>query len=59
MVQILSFKKGATIIKLNAAATNLNFRGILMSNCGREWHTVAYLVQALFYKPEGHGFVSQ
>jgi hypothetical protein len=36
MVEILNFKKGATIIKLNAAVTNLNVLGILMSHCGRD-----------------------
>jgi hypothetical protein len=34
MVEILNFKKGATIIKLNAAVANLNVHGILMSHCG-------------------------
>jgi hypothetical protein len=32
----LNFKNGATIIKLNAAVTNLNVQGILMSHCGRD-----------------------
>jgi hypothetical protein len=32
----LTFKKEATITKLNAAAKNLNVRGILMSHCGRD-----------------------
>jgi hypothetical protein len=36
MVEILNFKMGATIIKLNVAVTNLNVRGILMSHCGRD-----------------------
>jgi hypothetical protein len=36
MVEILNFKKGATIIKLNATVTNLNVRGILMSHCGTD-----------------------
>jgi hypothetical protein len=31
MAEILNFKKGATIIKLNAAITNLNVWEILMS----------------------------
>jgi hypothetical protein len=35
MVEILSFKKGARVIKLNAAVTNLNVWGILMSLCRR------------------------
>jgi hypothetical protein len=30
MVEILDFKTGATIIKLNAAVTDLNVGGILM-----------------------------
>jgi hypothetical protein len=32
MAEVLNFKKGATMIKLNAAAANLNARGILMSH---------------------------
>jgi hypothetical protein len=36
MVEIMNFKKGATIIKLNASVTNLNFWGILMPHCGRD-----------------------
>jgi hypothetical protein len=39
MAQILIFKKGATIIKLNAAAKNLNVLGILMSHYGRDKNT--------------------
>jgi hypothetical protein len=34
MVEIPNFKKGATIIKLNAAVTNL-MSGELMSYCGK------------------------
>jgi hypothetical protein len=36
---ILNFKKGATIIKLNATVTDLNVQGILMSHCGRDRNT--------------------
>jgi hypothetical protein len=36
MVEILNFKKAATITTLNAAVTNLNVRGILLSHCGRD-----------------------
>jgi hypothetical protein len=36
MVEILNFKKGPTIIKLNVAVTNLNVRAILMSHCRRD-----------------------
>jgi hypothetical protein len=32
MVEILNFEKGATIIKLDAAVTNLNIRGNLISH---------------------------
>jgi hypothetical protein len=39
MVEILNFKKGATIIKSNAAVTNLNVCGILISHCGRDKNT--------------------
>jgi hypothetical protein len=39
MVEILNFKKGETIIKLNTAVTNLNARGILMSHSGRDKNT--------------------
>jgi hypothetical protein len=39
MVEILNFKKGTTIIKLNATVTNLNVLGILMSHCGRDQNT--------------------
>jgi hypothetical protein len=39
MVEILNFKNGATIIKLNAAVTNLNVHEILMSHCGRDKNT--------------------
>jgi hypothetical protein len=35
MVEILSFKRGATIIKLNTTVTNLNDQGMLLSLCGR------------------------
>jgi hypothetical protein len=33
MVEILNFKKGATVIKLNATITNLNVWGVLMFHC--------------------------
>jgi hypothetical protein len=33
---MLNFKKGATIIKIKAAITNLNIWGVLMSHCGRD-----------------------
>jgi hypothetical protein len=36
MAEILNFKKGATIIKLNPTVTNLNFLAILMFHCGRD-----------------------
>jgi hypothetical protein len=36
VVEILIFKKGATIIKLNTTVTSLNVWGILMSHCRRE-----------------------
>jgi hypothetical protein len=36
MVELLNFKKGATIIKLNTAVTNLNVWGILMAHCRRD-----------------------
>jgi hypothetical protein len=39
MVEILNFKNGAIIIKLNAAITNLNVWGILMSPCMGEIRT--------------------
>jgi hypothetical protein len=39
MVEILNFKKGATIMKSNAAVTNLNVSGILMSHCWRDKNT--------------------
>jgi hypothetical protein len=39
MIKILNFKKGATIVKLNAKVTNLNVWGILMSHCGRDKNT--------------------
>jgi hypothetical protein len=35
MTETLHFKKGAKIIKLNAAVANLNVRGNLMFHCGR------------------------
>jgi hypothetical protein len=38
MVEILNIKKGAIIIKINAAASNLNVR-ILMCHCGRVKNT--------------------
>jgi hypothetical protein len=34
MTEILHFKKGAKIMKLNTAVTNLNVRGNLMYHCG-------------------------
>jgi hypothetical protein len=36
MVEILNFKKGATITKLNATVINLYVWGILMPDCGRD-----------------------
>jgi hypothetical protein len=36
MVEILNFKKEATITKLNAAVKNVNVREILMSHCRRD-----------------------
>jgi hypothetical protein len=39
MVERLNFKRGATIIKLKAAVTNLNVQGILVSHCGRDKNT--------------------
>jgi hypothetical protein len=36
MVETLNFKKGAIIIKLKTAVTNLNVWGILMSHCRRD-----------------------
>jgi hypothetical protein len=36
MVEILNFKKEATIIKLNVAVTNLDVWGMLMSQYERE-----------------------
>jgi hypothetical protein len=39
MIEILNFKEGATIIKLNASVTNLNIQGILMSHCKRVKNT--------------------
>jgi hypothetical protein len=36
MLEVLNFKNGTTIIKLNAAVTNLNVQGILMSHCERD-----------------------
>jgi hypothetical protein len=34
MVEILNFKKGATVIKLNTAVTNLNVQGNVITHCG-------------------------
>jgi hypothetical protein len=39
MVEVLHFKKGVTIIKLNTAVTNLNVRGFLMFHRGRDKNT--------------------
>jgi hypothetical protein len=36
MVEILDFQKGAVVIKLNAAVTNLNVSAILMYHCRRD-----------------------
>jgi hypothetical protein len=36
---MLHFKKGAKIIKLNTAVTNLNVQGNLMCHCGRDKNT--------------------
>jgi hypothetical protein len=35
MFEILNFKKGVTITKLNTSVTNLNVWRILMPHCGR------------------------
>jgi hypothetical protein len=39
MAETLNFKKGATIVKRNLAATNLNVREILMFHCWRDKST--------------------
>jgi hypothetical protein len=39
MVEILNFKKRATIIKLNATVTNLNVQGSFRFHCGRDKNT--------------------
>jgi hypothetical protein len=39
MVELLNIKRAVKIIKLNAAVTNLNARGILMFHCGRDKNT--------------------
>jgi hypothetical protein len=39
MVEMLNFKRGATVIKLNAAVTNLNVQGILVFHCRRDKNT--------------------
>jgi hypothetical protein len=39
MGEILDFNKGATIIKLNTAVTNLKVWEILMTHCGRDKNT--------------------
>jgi hypothetical protein len=39
MIEILHFEKGAKIIKLNAAVTNLNVQRNLMCHCGRDKNT--------------------
>jgi hypothetical protein len=36
MIEILHFKKGDKIVKLNAAVTNLNVQGNLLCHCGRD-----------------------
>jgi hypothetical protein len=36
VIEILHFKKGAKIIKLNAAVTNLSVQGNLMCHCRRD-----------------------
>jgi hypothetical protein len=36
MIEILHFKKGEKITKLNVAVTNLNVQGNLMCHCGRD-----------------------
>jgi hypothetical protein len=35
VVEILNFKKGAALMKLNATVTNFNVWGILVSHCWR------------------------
>jgi hypothetical protein len=39
MIEILNFKKGATIVILNVAVTNLNIWGILMSRSRTDKNT--------------------
>jgi hypothetical protein len=39
MIEILHFKVGAEIMKLNTAVTNLNVQGNLMCNSGRDKNT--------------------
>jgi hypothetical protein len=39
MIEILYFKKGAKILKLNTAVTTLNIQGNLMCHCGRDKNT--------------------
>jgi hypothetical protein len=39
MVEILNFKMGATITKLNTKVTNLNVWGTIVSHCRRNENT--------------------
>jgi hypothetical protein len=39
MIEILHFKKGAKIIKLNTAVKNLNVWGNIMCHCRRDKNT--------------------
>jgi hypothetical protein len=49
MVEILNFKKGATIIKLNTTVRNLNVCGILMPDCGKDKETKYIPLNWLIY----------
>jgi hypothetical protein len=57
MAEILNFEKGATILELQAAVTNLDVQGILMSHCRRDKNTVKNVISTplIFIKQWGLG----
>jgi hypothetical protein len=50
MIEILHFKVGEKIIKLNATVTNLNVWGNLLCHCGRDKNTKKKTLDWLTFK---------
>jgi hypothetical protein len=54
MVEILNFKKGATVTELNPALTDLNVWGILMPHCQRDKNMESIPLNWLRIRPNNY-----